>query len=785
MLYFRFLSLSALILSLTSAQALSDDSWRPDFNTRTGEFEFVFGLPSEMRPLKVSRRTWHAKGMAEVEALFPKEKSFYTISSQERFEVSFYTQEPNYDEAKLTAVREQLLNDLRLLAPDQTLILGKSFFELYDELKLRSAEQPNRADFFTKDLKRLLRLSPLLFDANGEARDHQESLSERIRALTPSALQSLYLDGYRLDLRNSILLSPWIEKARQLKDEFPKIDQQWVEKTIIPATTALSKSGEPLSQDQYVFEIAPPQFTVLRSEAGQDCSSDTIPFYGLHPDVRVFWIYPSARQDLTPIGYVLLLEVKHKGKVIPYVITLNGSNFSTDRTRKVLQSIANHYQTQQILVSPDEADHVVNTDAIRDGFNSFPGAPVKLREPKQWEKIGKIAKKHNHHNRNYYRWKGNLSEPRLVEVQKEIEYKSLPRIVRYPKVVPSQISKFEKAMYVARNLKPPKTIKYESEAIESRIRSYNQRNPGTQKALELSNDVLSAAYQIHETPGNIPETYKNIVEHFEINPEQLSKELALNVRTELAAYAYQTNPRQVPIGGWKNWFDSLFQENLNELRLKGIWALNSFLKTWHFPAEVGHYKKAGFLSTKPWPKFVPKDYKILISEEADERLILFEMQLANYENRIKVLEVALPEVLKKVNLLSPDHAQDYIKRVREVISSFRPRGKKDTELLSQILPSLRTLQTAAILDEAFIQAIFLRSKLAASTFSEIFELRESGKIGPWIDDHLMNSVRDSLQLKELNPDEAQKYLDRVERLKDIKTPPSTTTASGPCDPLLR
>jgi hypothetical protein len=750
--------------------------------TKRGEFDLRFALPPELLGLEESISSQHLEGMKEVKQTLGEYASPLAIQPQARFEGSYFDSEKLvFDQEKLKAIRQGLLTDLQQLPP----VEGMDFFSAHDLLKEHSKTQANSAEYFTKNLRRLLALSPFLFDRQGNASSEAQDAAERIQRATPLELQALYRDHFRVDLRKALFNSPHSSAAPQLKMEFPKVDAQFVEKVLLPATVPVTETGGPVRTQNIVLEQVPAPYTLFRSAFGQDCSSTTIPYYGLHRDARVFWIYPDASPSKSPIGYVFVLEIEYQGHKLPYVVTVNGSNFSTAKTRKVIESVAGLYGTEEILLSSEKAEHVVNTGEIEKAFREFRGRLIRLPSPLGWEKLETL----NFYNApgagGYYGWDGKLGAPRLAKV-KPLAMKNLPSTNRYLRKQDfSAVEKVRRAKaYVEWMMEGNKGRRIRrvmgrhggglvpslKVTFESDFQGFNSLHPDTLDLLKLTKTDILPVYFLSARRISPEDAEFGVQRFFEIygfDPKQIRSLVDLEKEAEIALLSYAQSPNPAPLGGWKNWFDRLHRTMVQKFYSSEDVETDLLLRPTLFPREFGEYDQYDFFVREPRPSFIPKGFQVLLEGPAESRIALIEsldtfgVEDPGTDEVTHLFFQAKEDIVRKYRLLSKPEQKRFAKTIQEKANfAFTSR--------------YRTVSARADEEKAQTIAYFLREKfldfsesensvtrhLFGSRWSQVqryVELRKKGLIGSEIDSRLLQTII------QVDPKNAENYWDPSNR----------------------
>lgn len=210
----------------------------------------------------------------------------------------------------------------------------------------------NRPENFTERQRiAYIALSPLMVKGL-----RTPQLLDRIEKLDGHGIATLY-KRYRLPkrLKNLLSQSGWSYALEVFTNRARKILSEDLHMTDGPTTVMR-------------LEEIPALVAIIRGTVGYDCSLSAVPYYPLHKNVRVFWVYTSERLHGDPDGYLLLAELKVNGRTVPYVITVNGAGLDEIRTKALLKMVSAIYGLNLVIVPGPVNANVVNNEAIRRGL---------------------------------------------------------------------------------------------------------------------------------------------------------------------------------------------------------------------------------------------------------------------------------------------------------------------------------------------------------------------------------------------------------------------------------
>jgi hypothetical protein len=364
----------------------------------------------------------------------------------------------------LYRVDEQFADYLADLRPQQTMRAGIRYQEhgdaVYDRTRLKRLNRLLHEDYqplrhylggyfqsveadlvklkrstdFDSLAKKLIRISPLVYTAAGEALTtphFTESLS-----LEPDELQLRYYDTFNVHLSSLFNRLSERQGYGEVRRFVANVSNQFIPKEVIPATTRYTSTSQQISERELFLEEIPPLYTPLRGALARDCSMVTVPYFGILKNTRVFWVNRSCEDNAKPSGYLFVAEVKLDDVMLPYVITINGLNLDATDCSAICYLLQDIYQSQSVLIADvAKVSYLVNSLCIADAMVALGGKKVSINMPSGWQAISDWSVNTVAYQ-NYYDL-SRLTQPRIVSPEKLSLYN--PRITHaqvanhYPK----------------------------------------------------------------------------------------------------------------------------------------------------------------------------------------------------------------------------------------------------------------------------------------------------------------------------------------------------------------
>ncbi len=290
----------------------------------------------------------------------------------------------HYVENSDSAYDERKLSDLYCFYDDCFAKL-KPFLSHLDNIQNDLLVLKNKSPNFSALAKKLIRCSPLIYDQLGQAINPQLFNSNYARTVSPVELQALYTDHFNVHLQPLIHRCKTISGMGEIEKISNNTQNQFIPKTVIPATRLHSVSRKNLKSRFLRLEDVPPIYTPLRGAVAKDCSMVTVPFYGLLKSTRLFWVFNDVETEQSPIGYVFLIEIRVKGKTVPYIVTINGPMVSTTQCHAIFKLIANLYETETAFVANwKSTQYLVNYAPIRESLSLSKTSKIDIDLPSGW-----------------------------------------------------------------------------------------------------------------------------------------------------------------------------------------------------------------------------------------------------------------------------------------------------------------------------------------------------------------------------------------------------------------
>ena len=332
---------------------------------------------------------------AHLKALRPAQTLRAVIHYQEQGDAAF-------DQGRLQRLRTLLQDSYRPLQQ----ALGGHFRSIESDLA-RLKKQPR----FTSLAKKLIRLAPLLYSADGKALP--VICFDTAGLPGPDQLHQYYHDTFKVHLAPLFRQISRRQGFGEIANFTGTVLNQFMPKEVFPATRRYNASSQQVKQRELFIEEIPPLYTPLRGSLALDCSMVTVPYFGVLKNTRVFWVGRSARVQARPCGYVFVAEVLRNQQTTPYIITINGSNISSMDCHAICCLLQDLYQTRDVLIANvREAAFLVNSRDIADTMTALAGEKVHVEMPPGWQQVSAWSKNTVAYD-NYYLAK-RLSQPRLL-----------------------------------------------------------------------------------------------------------------------------------------------------------------------------------------------------------------------------------------------------------------------------------------------------------------------------------------------------------------------------------
>lgn len=253
---------------------------------------------------------------------------------------------------------------------------------------------------FTKKVKKLLQLVPLLFDSNGKAlfnhfEVEREQIAARVRNLTAAELENVYGDLLKEHLSKLIEEIAEEKGLGQVQIIFENMRNQFLEREVRAALTPISSTGGVAEERTLSLESLPAWASIVRGCFGGDCSILSVPYYSLVKGTKVYFIRKGNDLSERPSGYAVSVPVVVDGKTVPYILTINGVTLTKVDVEMTVRMIADEYQSEDVVL-PDFKAHpyLVNSDASRQGMAQEKRKAVSVKFPAGWATVDAYMKDH-------------------------------------------------------------------------------------------------------------------------------------------------------------------------------------------------------------------------------------------------------------------------------------------------------------------------------------------------------------------------------------------------------
>ena len=330
-----------------------------------------------------------------------------TVISGCRFSTS---QSLDYDFDKLDELRGIILSAYDALFDGGILSSLNSLSEdvscIIEVVSKKEEDGKLRGKLVKKALRQYLLILPFVYDISGEPQYQRLNLELRtlIHKAEPLDLENRYCDLFVHHLFDLLVDVSKEEGKGQLKSIATNIKNQFIAKTVLSAVRLYDHGGTQVTRRTISLEKIPPVLSPLRGCLAGDCSSMSVPYYGLVRRAQAFWVRKSMDPNVKPSGYVFVVEVETDDGITPYVVTINGMTLTAADTSAVILEVARFYRTSSVVLPAIHAQsYLVNSGVIRSAMSEFckNGYPIETDMPKGWEKIECYQNAHYIYG-NYY-----------------------------------------------------------------------------------------------------------------------------------------------------------------------------------------------------------------------------------------------------------------------------------------------------------------------------------------------------------------------------------------------
>jgi len=277
---------------------------------------------------------------------------------------------------------------------------------IIDVISTKEEDGSVRGKLIRKALRQYLIVLPFFYDMNGEPLYPRLNLELRslMHKAEPLDLENSYCDLFTHHLYDLLIDTSKEEGKGQLQSIATNIKNQFIAKTVLSAVRLYDQGGAQVTRRTISLEKIPPVLSPLRGCLAGDCSSMSVPYYGLVRRAQAFWVRKSMDSNVKPSGYVFVVEVKIDEGIIPYVVTINGITLTAADTSAVILEVARFYKTNSVVLPAIQAQsYLVNSGVIREAMSEFckNGHPIETEMPEGWETIESYQNAHYIYG-NYY-----------------------------------------------------------------------------------------------------------------------------------------------------------------------------------------------------------------------------------------------------------------------------------------------------------------------------------------------------------------------------------------------
>jgi hypothetical protein len=354
----------------------------------------------------------------------------------------------SYDAEALKTVTGTLSAELEAFASAHPGELGSL------EATFRTFKGPD----FAKRSKNILRILPFLFAADGTpivARlgpTEKAALLAKISAVDPNMLDNLYRDFFANHAKPLVEQIAARDGLGQLTAFLKNVQTDFIDGIVAKAVTPMAENGKAVEMRALSLERIPSYLAVIRGTIGGDCSLHSVPYFPLVKGSRTYWIRKAVGAKGQPQGYLFAVPVEIDGKVLPYVITVNGASLSKVDVERSIHAVAREWGVEEVVLPNFEFklkdgalpnQYLVNTAAARDGLRFKGSVPINVELPHGWDVIAAELKRKPSGYKNYY--DDNLrqavvakipfaAEDKVVYATLTQPYRNIPDVTKIPKL---------------------------------------------------------------------------------------------------------------------------------------------------------------------------------------------------------------------------------------------------------------------------------------------------------------------------------------------------------------
>jgi hypothetical protein len=440
-----------LVYLLLLFSPVAHAQWKPHINSLNGQVRVIASILKQHPDFFKQNVKYKAnplltlKPVPYIYSLLGRNAQDLTFGQVLRMSTE-YTDEGElvYDEGKVELLKADILTSL-----------SNIFLSTQDlELEKLNADLTKMSDRGTELLKDYIKLIPFFYNSDGDPLIitlNDESLaviSDKITEATASELDNYY---------NDLLPSQSEKYINEIQDDkissavssFKKDFIAGKKSTVfIDALTPLSTTGKMLKKRAASIEELPALVGIFRGNFGRTCATREIPYYPLVKGTKVYLIRKSTDFSAPDAGFAFVAPVNIDGKVLPYIITVNGPSLTNVDTREVIRMIAKAWGTETIVLSNLNLNPMlINTASVKEGMrfeNSIEMNDVVM--PKGWGYIDDDVKKRSSGIDGIYYAASRLKNALLVTLDKPSTGTRLYGGTSYKRVNPKDMSLTERAI---------------------------------------------------------------------------------------------------------------------------------------------------------------------------------------------------------------------------------------------------------------------------------------------------------------------------------------------------
>ncbi|MGA0164391.1 MAG: HEAT repeat domain-containing protein, partial [Bdellovibrionota bacterium] len=261
---------------------------------------------------------------------------------------------------------------------------------------------------FLKSLRRFFRVIPFLFDANAMPlfqnwQNDKNEIQQQMKSLSAIEIENLYEDLFIQHLGPEIKRLAREKSFGQIEEIFLSTQNQFLAKEVRKVFAPITETADAAEERSLSLERVPAWVALTRGCFGADCALLTVPYHALIKGVRVYFIRKTNDLSKEPVGYAFSVGVEVNGKVVPYILTINGTTLGEVDSQMVVRAIAEDFQSDAVILPNfDSEKFLVNDQTKRNAMTLNDAQPIQVKLPASWKIVDRYMKKNPSGFENYY-----------------------------------------------------------------------------------------------------------------------------------------------------------------------------------------------------------------------------------------------------------------------------------------------------------------------------------------------------------------------------------------------